>query len=247
MVLFVEPFDFVVHDQSTECFVGLCCHNTFAKSYDSKVGLIFKNVAFLLPFLLHSCYRFRCTTVTIYVALWLPLLLHFSIPVTLGSCFFLIFSVFLREGITLQRSCQDGVAGTVTLNFNVLLLLRTTATSSCHARTCSPSCRTRLSPQIKVEHTDMPLYAPLRPYPVSVVCKEKLHLIEHIDTNIQLLCEYMPIIRSTRCSVYRCIEDALCHSRKLFFLSNYDVHRIRIHRDIHSRLRYILNQVMAPL
>lgn len=75
-------FDFVVHNQSTECFVVLCCHNTFAKSYDSKVGLIFKNVAFLLPFLRHSCYRFRCTTVTIYVALWLPLLLHFSIPVT---------------------------------------------------------------------------------------------------------------------------------------------------------------------
>lgn len=33
---------------------------------------------------LHSCYRFRCTTVTIYIALWLPFLLHFSIPVTLG-------------------------------------------------------------------------------------------------------------------------------------------------------------------
>lgn len=56
MVLFVEPFDFVVHNQSTECFVVLCCHNTFAKSYGSKVGLIFKNVAFLLPFLLHSVY-----------------------------------------------------------------------------------------------------------------------------------------------------------------------------------------------
>lgn len=82
VVLFVEPFDFVVHNQSTECFVVLCCHNTFAKSYGSKVGLIFKNVAFLLPFLLHSSYRFRCTTVTIYVAPWLPFLLHFSIPVT---------------------------------------------------------------------------------------------------------------------------------------------------------------------
>lgn len=82
MALFVEPFDFAVHNQSTECFVVLCCHNTFAKSYGSKVGLIFKNVAFLLPFLMHSSYRFRCTTVTIYIALWLPFLLHFSIPVT---------------------------------------------------------------------------------------------------------------------------------------------------------------------
>ena len=82
MVLFVEPLDFVVHNQSTECFVVLCRHNTFAKSYDSKVGLILKNAAFLLPFLLHSCFRFYCTAVTVFDVHRLPFLLHFSILVT---------------------------------------------------------------------------------------------------------------------------------------------------------------------
>ena len=33
-------------------------------------------------FLLHSCYRFCCTVVTIFVAPPLPFLLHFSMPVT---------------------------------------------------------------------------------------------------------------------------------------------------------------------
>jgi hypothetical protein len=36
----------------------------------------------MLPFLLHSCYRFCCTVVTIFVAPPLPFLLHFSMPVT---------------------------------------------------------------------------------------------------------------------------------------------------------------------
>lgn len=66
--------------------------------------------------------------------------------------------------------------------------------------------------------------------------KKNYILLEHIEANIQRLCEYMPIIRSTRCYACRYIEDALCHSRKLFSLSNSYAHRTRIHRDIHSRL-----------
>lgn len=40
MPYLVEPLDLVVHNQPTECFVILRCHNTFAKSYHSQVGLI---------------------------------------------------------------------------------------------------------------------------------------------------------------------------------------------------------------
>ena len=76
MLHLVEPFDLVVHNQSTECFVILLCHNTFAKSYDSKVGLISQKrcipvtvfAALLLPILLYYCCRFCCTAVTIFAA-----------------------------------------------------------------------------------------------------------------------------------------------------------------------------------
>ena len=76
MLHLVEPFDLVVHNQSTECFVILLCHNTFAKSYDSKVGLITQKrcipvtvfAALLLPILLYYCCRFCCTAVTIFAA-----------------------------------------------------------------------------------------------------------------------------------------------------------------------------------
>ena len=49
-------------------FAVLCCHSTFAKSYDSKVGLIFKKrctlvtdfAVLLLLFMSHSDYLFCC-------------------------------------------------------------------------------------------------------------------------------------------------------------------------------------------
>lgn len=66
----VKPLELVIHNQSTECFVILLCHNTFAKSYDSKVGLISQKrcilvtdfVVLLLPFLLHCRYHFCCVS-----------------------------------------------------------------------------------------------------------------------------------------------------------------------------------------
>lgn len=45
----------------------LLCHNTLAKSYDSKVGLIIQK---------------RCILVTVFAAASLPILLYFSLPVT---------------------------------------------------------------------------------------------------------------------------------------------------------------------
>lgn len=50
----------------------LLCHNTLAKSYDSKVGLIIQKrcilvtvfAALLLPILLYACYIFCCSPVT---------------------------------------------------------------------------------------------------------------------------------------------------------------------------------------
>ncbi len=76
MLYLVEPLDLVVHNQSTECFVILLCHNTFAKSYDSMVGLISQKrcipvtvfAALLLPILLYCCYHFCCTAVTVFAA-----------------------------------------------------------------------------------------------------------------------------------------------------------------------------------
>lgn len=50
----------------------LLCHNTLAKSYDSKVGLIIQKrcilvtvfAALLLPIMLYACYIFCCSPVT---------------------------------------------------------------------------------------------------------------------------------------------------------------------------------------
>lgn len=50
----------------------LLCHNTLAKSYDSKVGLIIQKrcilvtvfAALLLPIMLYACYIFCCSLVT---------------------------------------------------------------------------------------------------------------------------------------------------------------------------------------
>lgn len=63
------------HNQSTKCFVILLCHNTFAKSYDSKVGLITQKrcilvtvfAALLLPILFYACYYLCCSLVTDFV------------------------------------------------------------------------------------------------------------------------------------------------------------------------------------
>ena len=48
-------------------------------------ALEYVNDVLLLPFLLHSCYRFCCTLVAIFAAVLFPILLHFSIPVTKGA------------------------------------------------------------------------------------------------------------------------------------------------------------------
>ncbi len=62
MLHFVEPFDLVVHNQSTECFAILFCHNTFAKSYDTKVWV--NN-------------QIRCIPVAVFAALLLPIFFVF--------------------------------------------------------------------------------------------------------------------------------------------------------------------------
>lgn len=75
MLYFIVALDLVVHNQSTKCFVILLCHNTFAKSYDSKVGLITQKrcilvtvfAALLLPILLYACYYLCCSLVTDFV------------------------------------------------------------------------------------------------------------------------------------------------------------------------------------